>query len=67
MREPVLNVGTLRLVADFAADMAFAGDNELIVDSDSMTFLSDKCRIKRVQDFPTIPLTHHVNYFASSN
>ncbi len=50
-------------VADFAADMVFAGDNDLVVDSDSMTFLSDELRIKRVHDFQTTPLVHHINYF----
>ena len=50
-------------LADLASDMVFAGDNDLVVDSDSMTFLSDALRIKRVHDFQTTSLVHHINYF----
>lgn len=50
-------------VADFAADMVFTGDNDLVVDSSSMTFLSNELSIDRVHDFKTTPIVHHINYF----
>jgi pimeloyl-ACP methyl ester carboxylesterase len=48
---------------DSSADIIFTGANDLVVDSDSMTFLSDQLRIERVFDFETTPVVHHVNYF----
>ena len=50
-------------LADTATDLIFTGDNDLVVDTESMTYLSSSLSVKRVFDFKTTNLVHHINYF----
>jgi hypothetical protein len=51
-------------IADAAADHVFAGPNDLVVDTESMTeFSKGTFSAERVLDFGTNPTVHHVNYF----
>jgi pimeloyl-ACP methyl ester carboxylesterase len=50
--------------ADMAADLIFAGENDLVVDTRSMTEFSSAAFPKdRIRDFGTNGRVHHVNYF----
>jgi hypothetical protein len=50
---------------DLGADVVFDGDNDLVVDSDSMVELSDTVRLDDAQvfDFTTTDRVFHTNYF----
>jgi hypothetical protein len=50
---------------DAAADLVFDGNNDLVVDTGSMTELSDDARLpaSQVYDFGTRDDVHHTNYF----
>ena len=51
-------------LADPLADIVFDGDNDLVVDTDSMTdFGSSGARLVATWDFKTSPEVHHLNYF----
>jgi pimeloyl-ACP methyl ester carboxylesterase len=52
--------------ADLGADLVFESDNDLVVDTASMTDLSDSVRIPdaSVYDFKTTDRVHHTNYFS---
>jgi alpha-beta hydrolase superfamily lysophospholipase len=56
-------------LADAAADLLFQGKNDLVVDTESMTFLAGTCgaqnavTINAVHDFKTQGDVHHLNYF----
>ena len=51
-------------LADGAADWLFDGQNDLVVDTPSMTELSETpFPADRLLDFATNPRVHHVNYF----
>jgi pimeloyl-ACP methyl ester carboxylesterase len=52
-------------LADLAADLVFDGDNDLVVDTASMTELADGVNITaaRTLDFGTTSEVHHTNYF----
>ncbi|MDY0110034.1 MAG: hypothetical protein RBT60_08880 [Candidatus Krumholzibacteria bacterium] len=52
-------------LADVGADIVFDGENDLVVDSASMTFLADNLDLPRAQvlDFGTTDRVHHLNYF----
>lgn len=52
-------------LANTAADTLFGGANDLVVDTASMTTLSDELGIAaaRVRDFGTSEVVHHLNYF----
>jgi len=51
-------------LADPLADIVFDGDNDLVVDTDSMTdFGASGARLVATWDFGTTPEVHHVNYF----
>ncbi|MVT49206.1 hypothetical protein GPL17_01745 [Bradyrhizobium yuanmingense] len=55
--------------ADAAADLVFRGDNDLVVDRDSMQFLCGlpkATRINDLLDFGSQDLVHHTNYFRQS-
>lgn len=46
------------------ADIVFDGENDLVVDSDSMTDLgASGAKLAKTLDFKTNPDVHHVNYF----
>lgn len=52
--------------ADWGADLVFDGPNDLVVDTASMTYLSDALAITgkdRLLDFGTTSEVHHLNYF----
>jgi hypothetical protein len=55
-------------VTDSGVDMIFEGDNDLVVDTDSMTDLFDQHSIAaaNVFDFGTTDRVHHTNYFRQS-
>jgi hypothetical protein len=52
-------------LADQGADVVFEGENDLVVDTISMTALSDSLRLpaEAVLDFGTTDVVHHTNYF----
>jgi hypothetical protein len=52
-------------LADFGTDMVFEGDNDLVVDTRSMTDLFDDMVIPktRILDYGTTDRVHHTNYF----
>jgi len=52
-------------ITDAASDLVFRDRNDLVVDTGSMSTLSDTMRIpaKRTLDFGTTGLVHHCNYF----
>ena len=54
-----------RARATKATDTIFDGANDCVVDTDSMTFLSDTTRIgnNRMFDFGTTSKVHHTNYY----
>lgn len=59
-RQPVLRV------ADASTDAIFSGANDLVVDTASMTTLTQKLKLTgpgRVLDFGASETVHHVNYF----
>lgn len=51
--------------ADLAADMVFRSPNDLVVDTDSMTYLDEGVRIPpaRLLDYRKNPTVNHLNYF----
>jgi pimeloyl-ACP methyl ester carboxylesterase len=52
--------------ADAAADLIFQGENDLVVDRDSMQFLCgmpNASSIEKLLDFGTQDQVHHINYF----
>jgi hypothetical protein len=52
--------------SDLVADVLFAGENDLVVDTPSMTRLSPSVDLidpARRLDFKTNPTVHHLNYF----
>ncbi|MET4170126.1 hypothetical protein ABIB99_001201 [Bradyrhizobium sp. LA6.1] len=52
--------------ADAAADLVFRGDNDLVVDRDSMQFLCGRpkaAQINDILDYGSQDLVHHTNYF----
>jgi hypothetical protein len=54
-------------IADAGADAVFVGPNDLVVDTVSMTELSEKLAIsgsKCICDFGTSATVHHLNYFS---
>ena len=55
-------------LANIVADAIFDGDNDLVVDTPSMTRLADKLRIpsEHTLDFGTSETVHHLNYFAQA-
>jgi hypothetical protein len=56
----------LERLADVSTDALFSGANDLVVDTVSMTMLSQLARLKaadRILDFGTSETVHHVNYF----
>lgn len=60
----------LRLrAADAAGELIFSGENDLVVDTDSMSRLAAGVRIadpSRRLDFGTSTVVHHLNYFAQA-
>jgi pimeloyl-ACP methyl ester carboxylesterase len=52
-------------LAHVAADFVFDGENDLVVDTDSMTSLASKLGIpkSRTLSFKTSSVVHHLNYF----
>lgn len=52
-------------LADIATDLLFDGENDLVVDTDSMAYLSASAQVgpKRIFDFGTTDEVHHVSYF----
>jgi pimeloyl-ACP methyl ester carboxylesterase len=52
-------------LADYGADMVFEGENDLVVDTDSMTdlFDADVFPAAKLCDFGTTDRVHHTNYF----
>jgi pimeloyl-ACP methyl ester carboxylesterase len=50
---------------DLATNTLFDGNNDLVVDTDSMTVLTNTLRIdpQRIYDFGTTSTVHHTNYF----
>jgi pimeloyl-ACP methyl ester carboxylesterase len=51
-------------LADPLADIVFDGENDLVVDTDSMTdFGASGAKLAATWDFKTNPDVHHVNYF----
>jgi hypothetical protein len=46
-----------------AADRLFSGPNDLVVDTESMTYLADQVPITECHTFGTSPVIHHCNYF----
>lgn len=59
LRKPVLRL------ADAGTNQLFQGPNDLVVDTNSMTSLSQKLKIEksRILDFGTNDRVHHLNYF----
>lgn len=56
----------LERAADLGTDAIFSGANDLVVDTASMTTLSQNARLTkadRILDFGTSETVHHVNYF----
>jgi hypothetical protein len=55
-------------LVDSLADLVFAGHNDLVVDTGSMTDLADALSIPagQVLDFGTSDAIHHTNYFAQA-
>jgi hypothetical protein len=54
-------------IADTATDAIFSGENDLVVDTDSMTRMAVNTRItepSRVLAYGTNPVVHHLNYFS---
>lgn len=53
---------------DLATNAIFDGKNDLVVDTDSMTVLTNTLRInpQRLFDFGTTSSVHHTNYFAQT-
>lgn len=50
-------------LADGATDALFSGENDLVVDTESMAHVSPALRIERRLEFGTTSTVHHVNYF----
>ncbi len=51
-------------IADTFAQLVFEGENDLVVDTDSMTdFGTSGAKLVKTWDFNTNPDVHHVNYF----
>lgn len=52
-------------LTNWSADLVFEGDNDLVVDSASMTELADQAKIplERTLDFGTTADVYHTNYF----
>jgi hypothetical protein len=51
-------------LGDLGADIVFDGENDLVVDTDSMTdFGASGASLVATWDFKTNPEVHHVNYF----
>ena len=52
-------------LADVAADVIFKADNDLVVDTTSMSKLTDTVTIPRSRrlEFKKSPMVHHLNYF----
>lgn len=54
-------------IAQAATDAIFSGENDLVVDTDSMTRMAANTRItepSRVLAYGTNPVVHHLNYFS---
>ncbi|HEY6356316.1 MAG TPA: hypothetical protein VIY30_17670, partial [Burkholderiaceae bacterium] len=60
----------LERIADSATDALFSGQNDLVVDTDSMSRMAAAVTIagpQRRLDFGTNPNVHHLNYFAQKD
>jgi len=53
----------LHQLGDWGADLIFDGQNDLVVDTESMCEVADKRVIAIAHDFGTTDRVHHVNYF----
>lgn len=53
----------MQRLGDLGADIIFEADNDLVVDTSSMSEVADKRQVKVVHDFRTNPNVHHTNYF----
>lgn len=53
----------MQRIADFGADFIFDGQNDLVVDTASMTEVGGTQPIKVARDFGTTDRVHHTNYF----
>jgi hypothetical protein len=55
-------------LANWTADLVFDADNDLVVDTTSMTSLADQADISatRTLDFGTSAEVHHTNYFSQA-
>lgn len=61
--------GIKERVADAATDALFSGDNDLVVDTDSMTRIAVAAQIQdpaRKLEFGTNAVVHHLNYFSQA-
>lgn len=53
----------MQRLGDLGADIIFDGDNDLVVDTSSMSEVADAREVEIVQDFGTSATVHHTNYF----
>ncbi len=53
----------MQRIADLGADMLFPAENDLIVDTESMTDVADRNQVAIAHDFGTNNTVHHLNYF----
>jgi pimeloyl-ACP methyl ester carboxylesterase len=53
----------MQRLGDLGADLIFQSQNDLVVDTESMSEVADKKTVKIVHDFGTNPSVHHTNYF----
>jgi pimeloyl-ACP methyl ester carboxylesterase len=53
----------MQRLGDWGADIIFQAQNDLVVDTVSMTEVADKKIVKVVHDFGTSGTVHHTNYF----
>lgn len=53
----------MQRLGDLGADIIFEAENDLVVDTSSMSEVADLRQVKIVHDFGTNPNVHHTNYF----
>jgi hypothetical protein len=56
----------MQRLGDWGADVIFQGQNDLVVDTVSMSEVADQHPIKIIQDFGTTDTVHHTNYFVQT-
>jgi pimeloyl-ACP methyl ester carboxylesterase len=56
----------MQRLGDLGADIIFEAENDLVVDTSSMSEVADQRQVKIVHDFGTNPNVHHTNYFVQN-